>query len=71
MIQDNNLNQSKFSSVNRTDWGRPQSLLLEKVAAHLQKSVAESLAIDLQGLTQVCLITTKNIKSIGKFYRHT
>eukprot|EP00261_Vitis_vinifera_P036011 XP_019077254.1 PREDICTED: pentatricopeptide repeat-containing protein At5g02830, chloroplastic isoform X4 [Vitis vinifera] len=53
VIQDNNLNQSKFSSVNRADWGRPQSLLLEKVAAHLQKSVAESLAIDLQGLTQV------------------
>ncbi|KAJ9694638.1 hypothetical protein PVL29_010218 [Vitis rotundifolia] len=53
VIQDNNLNQSKFSSVNRADWGRPQSLLLEKVAAHLQKSVAKSLAIDLQGLTQV------------------
>ena len=59
VIQDNNLNQSKFSSCNKADLGRPQSLLLETVAAHLQKSTVESLAIDLQGLTQVCLVATR------------
>ncbi|XP_059646945.1 pentatricopeptide repeat-containing protein At5g02830, chloroplastic isoform X2 [Cornus florida] len=53
VIQDNNQNRCHSSSYNRTDLGGPQSLLLEKVAAQLQKGNAESLAIDLQGLTKV------------------
>ncbi|POO02483.1 Tetratricopeptide-like helical domain containing protein [Trema orientale] len=54
VIQGNNqnLNQGAFSS-SKTDRERPQSLLLEKVAEHLQKHIAESLTIDLQGLTKV------------------
>ena len=39
-----------------TDAERPQSLLLEKVAEHLQKNIAESLTIDLQGLTKVRVV---------------
>ena len=56
VIQGNNqnLNQGEFSS-SKTDRERPQSLLLEKVAEHLQKHIAESLTIDLQGLTKVCM----------------
>ncbi|CAK9138344.1 unnamed protein product [Ilex paraguariensis] len=53
VIQNKNKKQGKFGSCSKTDLGGPQSLLLEKVAAHLQKSSAESLAIDLQGLTKV------------------
>ncbi|KAM7468145.1 hypothetical protein LguiB_015707 [Lonicera macranthoides] len=55
IIQDNNQNEGQQrDSCNRTkDLGGPQSLLLEKVAAHLQKSDAESLAVDLRGLTKV------------------
>lgn len=52
---DNNHNQRRLSSSRNAELGRPQSLLLEKVAAHLQKSIAETLAIDLQGLTKVAL----------------
>lgn len=33
--------------------GRPVSLLIEKVATHLQERTAGNLAIDLQGLTKV------------------
>lgn len=46
-------NSQKLSPCDKTDLRRPQSMLLEKVAAHLQKSIAESLAIDLQGLSKV------------------
>lgn len=53
VIQGNNSIQGQFSPSIRTDIGRPQGLLLEKVAAQLRKSIAESLAIDLQGLTKV------------------
>lgn len=53
VIQDNNQNQGECSSCNKTDLGRPESLLLEKIATHLQKSNAERLSIDLQGLTKV------------------
>ncbi|KAF4396301.1 hypothetical protein F8388_019847 [Cannabis sativa] len=52
VIQCDNQNQEEFSS-SMTDTERPQSLLLEKVAEHLQKNIAESLTIDLQGLTKV------------------
>ncbi|KAF8402784.1 hypothetical protein HHK36_010875 [Tetracentron sinense] len=41
------------NSFNKTGGERPQSVLLEKVAAHLQKDIAESLAIDLRGLSKV------------------
>lgn len=40
-------------SCKSTDVGGPHSLLLEKVAMHLEKKNAESLSIDLQGLTKV------------------
>ncbi|KAL6998261.1 hypothetical protein U1Q18_008387 [Sarracenia purpurea var. burkii] len=53
VIQNNNQNEVKFSSCKKADLGGPHSLLLEKVAAHLHKTNAESLAIDLQGLTKV------------------
>ncbi|KAK2999793.1 hypothetical protein RJ639_022856 [Escallonia herrerae] len=53
IIQDDNQRRGPRSSCNRTDFGEPQSLLLEKVAAQLQKSDAESLAVDLQGHTKV------------------
>ncbi|KAH8505575.1 hypothetical protein H0E87_012703 [Populus deltoides] len=52
VIQDNNQIQGGFASCKRTDLGRPRSLLLEKVAAHLQNNISENLAIDLQGLTK-------------------
>ena len=55
VIQDDNQNKEEFSSCNKTYLGRPQSLLLEKVAMHLQKSNSESLTIDLKGLTKVGL----------------
>ncbi|XP_048423592.1 pentatricopeptide repeat-containing protein At5g02830, chloroplastic-like isoform X2 [Pyrus x bretschneideri] len=53
VIQDSNAKQGEFSSHDKTDIGRPGSLLLEKVAEHLQKRTAETLAVDLQGLTKV------------------
>jgi hypothetical protein len=53
VIQDDNQNKGEFSSCNKTYSGRPQSILLEKIAMHLQKSNAECLAIDLWGLTKV------------------
>lgn len=53
VIQDNTQIQGGFASCKRTDLGRPRSLLLEKVAAHLQNNISENLAIDLQGLTKV------------------
>lgn len=53
VTQDNNQNQGELSPCIKTDSGRPQSLLLEKVAEHLLKRIAESLAIDLRGLTKV------------------
>ncbi|KAL2509474.1 Pentatricopeptide repeat-containing protein [Forsythia ovata] len=51
VIQDSSHDTGRFTS-HRTDFG-PHSLLLEKVAEHLQESNAESLSIDLQGLTKV------------------
>ncbi|KAG2690319.1 hypothetical protein I3843_09G177600 [Carya illinoinensis] len=53
VLQDANQSHGEFSSCNKANFGRPQSILLEKVATHLQKSEAESLAIDLQGLTKL------------------
>ncbi|GMH28666.1 hypothetical protein Nepgr_030509 [Nepenthes gracilis] len=43
--------QSSFGD--RADFQGPESVLLERVALHLQKSTTESLAVDIQGLTKV------------------
>ncbi|KAI3473247.1 hypothetical protein Pfo_030539 [Paulownia fortunei] len=51
VIQNEHRNKGQFAS-RITDF-RPQSLLLEKVAEHLQDRNAESLSIDLRGLTKV------------------
>ncbi|XP_028775969.1 pentatricopeptide repeat-containing protein At5g02830, chloroplastic [Neltuma alba] len=53
VIQDDRQNQGEFTSSNKSELERPQSILLEKIAAHLQKRVADILAIDVQGLTKV------------------
>ncbi|KAG4916295.1 hypothetical protein JHK87_053852 [Glycine soja] len=53
VIQNNREKQGEFSSSNKSESERPQSLLLEKIAAHLLKRVADILAIDVQGLTKV------------------
>lgn len=52
IIQDNHRPQN---SNNRRDLGGPQSLLLEKVASHLQRgnTDAQSIAVDVRGLTKV------------------
>lgn len=60
VIQGNNQNQEGFSS-SQIDIERPQGLLLERVAEHLQMHIAESLAIDLQGLTKVCVILVSKL----------
>ncbi|XAR69021.1 hypothetical protein NMG60_11000464 [Bertholletia excelsa] len=53
VIQDDNENGGQFSYCNNADTAGPHSLLLEKVAVHLQEKNTNSLAIDLQGLTKV------------------
>ncbi|XP_054809246.1 pentatricopeptide repeat-containing protein At5g02830, chloroplastic isoform X2 [Prosopis cineraria] len=53
VIRDDRHNQGEFTSSNKSELERPQSILLEKIAAHLQKRVADILAIDVQGLTKV------------------
>ncbi|GJW26795.1 pentatricopeptide repeat-containing protein [Tanacetum coccineum] len=55
IIQDNNRSQGRINSSNKRDLGGPQSLLLEKVASHLEMGNAEaqSIAVDVQGLTKV------------------
>ncbi|XP_010260149.1 PREDICTED: pentatricopeptide repeat-containing protein At5g02830, chloroplastic isoform X2 [Nelumbo nucifera] len=56
VIQDNNQDQSLLrlgSSCNKSGIEKPQSLLLEVVAAHLQKDIADNLVVDLRGLTKV------------------
>ncbi|KAK9061447.1 hypothetical protein SSX86_018628 [Deinandra increscens subsp. villosa] len=52
IIQDNHQSQGDLKSTSRRDLGGPHSLLLEKVASHLQKST-QSIAVDLRGLTKV------------------
>ncbi|KDP29059.1 hypothetical protein JCGZ_16448 [Jatropha curcas] len=53
VIRDNDQTQDQVQSHKRTNFGRPHSLLLEKVAAHLQNNAAESISVDLQGLTKL------------------
>ncbi|XP_031111647.1 pentatricopeptide repeat-containing protein At5g02830, chloroplastic [Ipomoea triloba] len=52
LIQNRHRKEGQLASQNRIDLD-PKSLLLEKVAEHLQKSNAESLSIDLQKLSKV------------------
>lgn len=53
VIQDNEEYEVEFSSSKKPEIERPESLLLEKIAAHLLKRVADILAIDVQGLSKV------------------
>ncbi|KAH0908034.1 pentatricopeptide repeat-containing protein At5g02830, chloroplastic [Brassica rapa] len=53
VIQENSQSQNKASDLEGTDFGRPVSLLIEKVASHLQERTSGHLAIDLQELTKV------------------
>lgn len=53
VIQGNNQKMQEFTSSQGAGLSGSGSLLLEKVAVHLQKNLAESLAVDLQGLTKV------------------
>nr|GMD65421.1 pentatricopeptide repeat-containing protein At5g02830, chloroplastic [Ipomoea batatas] len=52
LIQNRHWKEGQLASQNRIDRD-PKSLLLEKVAEHLQKSNAASLSIDLQKLSKV------------------
>ncbi|KAJ9181637.1 hypothetical protein P3X46_009746 [Hevea brasiliensis] len=53
VMQDNDQSQDEFEAYKKSDFGGPHSLLLERVAAHLQNGIAENLSVDLQGLTKV------------------
>ncbi|KAK4767148.1 hypothetical protein SAY86_014898 [Trapa natans] len=53
VIQGNNQKMQELASSQEVDLAKPQNLLIEKVAVHLQMNLAESLAIDLRGLTKV------------------
>lgn len=61
VIQDNREIQGEFSSSNKSELEKSQSLLLEKIAAHLLKRVADILAIDVQGLTKVPINSSVSI----------
>ncbi|KAK4342969.1 hypothetical protein RND71_038785 [Anisodus tanguticus] len=52
VIQNGNQRKCNFSTRNRTDLG-PESMILEKVAEHLQKDSANSISINLRGLSKV------------------
>lgn len=52
VIQNGNQRKYNFSTRSRTNVG-PESLILEKVAEHLQKDSANSISIKLQGLSKV------------------
>ncbi|CAJ2632686.1 unnamed protein product [Trifolium pratense] len=53
VIQDNEDYKGEYSTSKTSEIERPQSILLETIAAHLLKRVADILAIDVQGLTKV------------------
>ncbi|CAB86037.1 putative protein [Arabidopsis thaliana] len=53
VIQENGQSQDKISDQEGDNAGRPVSLLIEKVATHMQERTAGNLAIDLQGLTKI------------------
>ncbi|KAL8247403.1 hypothetical protein R6Q59_008619 [Mikania micrantha] len=52
IIQDNHRSQGELKNTSKRDLGGPHSLLLEKVASHLQRGT-QSIAVDLRGLTKV------------------
>ncbi|KAM3341029.1 pentatricopeptide repeat-containing protein, chloroplastic [Capsicum galapagoense] len=52
VIQNDNQRKYSFSARNRTDLG-PESMILEKVAEHLQKDSANSISINVRGLSKV------------------
>ncbi|XP_049407680.1 pentatricopeptide repeat-containing protein At5g02830, chloroplastic [Solanum stenotomum] len=52
VIQNGNQRKYNFSTRNRTDL-RPESMILDKVAEHLQKDSANSISINLRGLSKV------------------
>ncbi|CAN4116991.1 unnamed protein product [Withania somnifera] len=52
VIQNGNQRKYNFSARDRTNLG-PESMILEKVAEHLQKDSANSISINLQGLSKV------------------
>ncbi|KAJ0244038.1 Pentatricopeptide repeat-containing protein [Hirschfeldia incana] len=53
VIQETSQSQNKGSDQEGNYFGRPVSVLIEKVATHLQERTSGHLAIDLQGLTKV------------------
>ncbi|KAL5059921.1 hypothetical protein RYX36_031525 [Vicia faba] len=53
VIQDSGEYECEYSYNKKPEIERPQSLLLEKIATHLLKRVADILAIDVQALTKV------------------
>lgn len=58
VLINNNQNEGplNLNSHDKTDGSKPYSLLLEKVATHLQRDVGDNQAIDIRGLTKVLLI---------------
>ncbi|KAK6779646.1 hypothetical protein RDI58_021830 [Solanum bulbocastanum] len=52
VIQNGNQRKYNFSTRNRIDLG-PESMILDKVAEHLQKDSANSISINLRGLSKV------------------
>ncbi|XP_057534176.1 pentatricopeptide repeat-containing protein At5g02830, chloroplastic isoform X2 [Amaranthus tricolor] len=52
VIQENN-QQGQSSSHNKNNIGELRSILLERIATHLRKDTAKTLAVDIQGLTKV------------------
>ncbi|XP_058756658.1 pentatricopeptide repeat-containing protein At5g02830, chloroplastic-like [Vicia villosa] len=53
VIQESGEYECEFSYSKKPEKERPRSLLLETIATHLLKRVADILAIDVQGLTKV------------------
>ncbi|KAI4319523.1 hypothetical protein MLD38_033110 [Melastoma candidum] len=53
VIQDSGIDQGEVTSSIAADSSRSNSVLLEKVAVHLQRSISESLVVNLQGLSKV------------------
>lgn len=52
-VVQNNSQEGLLNSRIRADIGALRSLLLERVATHLRKSITKTLSVDIQGLTEV------------------
>lgn len=57
VILNGNKRKYNFSTRNRTDLG-PESMILEKVAEHLQKDSTNSISINLRGLSKVKMVSS-------------